>query len=166
MSWVCPNCSSSNPDEEMNCFVCGMDRPSAADEPASDPGELKVVFSVSEAVRESVKNLFRRQPDRASEKTRAEKPPKPAKTERTRPPRPARDKTKAIAASSAASEFAAPWPEHRIEFDLAAIRAKGFVRSEQKSLGGVNGYNFYKEDGAGQFIRMEMLLIQKMARMV
>lgn len=61
---------------------------------------------------------------------------------------------------------ATPWPEHHIEFDMDVIRAKGYVRFEQKSMGGVNGYNFIRSDGTSQFIRVEMVLIQKMAKKV
>lgn len=57
-----------------------------------------------------------------------------------------------------------PWPEHKIAFDMAAIRAKGFVSFARKTLGGVNGYEFTKADGTKQFIRAEMVVIQKMAK--
>lgn len=60
--------------------------------------------------------------------------------------------------------FAAPWPEHSIEFDEGAIKAKGYIRVEQQTLGGVNGYNFIRPDGTSQFIRAEMAVIQKMAK--
>ena len=70
------------------------------------------------------------------------------------------------APETAAGSFAAPWEEHAIEFDEAGIKAKGFVRSERASLGGVNGYNFYTADGTCRFIRQEMAVIQKLARKV
>ncbi|MCR5094076.1 MAG: hypothetical protein K6B72_08895 [Lachnospiraceae bacterium] len=60
--------------------------------------------------------------------------------------------------------FADPWPGQRIVFDPEVIRAKGFVRSVQTTLSGVQGYSFYKADGTAQFLRMETLLAQKMAR--
>ncbi len=63
-----------------------------------------------------------------------------------------------------ASGFCEPWAEHSIEFDVDAVKAKGYVRSEQTTLGGVNGYNFYTADGSCRFIRQEMLVIQKMAK--
>lgn len=63
-------------------------------------------------------------------------------------------------------DYAAPWPGQHICFDPDAIRARGYVRSAQTVLGGVQGYTFYKADGTGQFMRQEMLLIQKLARKV
>ena len=63
-----------------------------------------------------------------------------------------------------ADPFCKPWAEHNIEFDPEGIRAKGFVRSEQTTLGGVNGYNFYTADGSARFIRPEMAIIQKLAK--
>ena len=63
-----------------------------------------------------------------------------------------------------ADPFCKPWAEHNIEFDPEGIRAKGFVRSEQTTLGGVNGYNFYTADGSARFIRQEMAIIQKLAK--
>lgn len=60
--------------------------------------------------------------------------------------------------------FVAPWPEHSIEFDADAIKARGYVRTEQETLGGVKGYKFIRADGTSQFIRVEMVLIQKMAK--
>ena len=60
--------------------------------------------------------------------------------------------------------FASPWPEHKIEFIPDAIRARGYVRTEQQTMGGINGYKFIKADGTSQFIRVEMVLIQKMAK--
>lgn len=61
-------------------------------------------------------------------------------------------------------QFTEPWPEHKIEFIPDAIRARGYVRTEQQTMGGINGYKFIKADGTSQFIRVEMVLIQKMAK--
>lgn len=63
----------------------------------------------------------------------------------------------------AACDFASPWPEHDIVFDIEVIKSKGFVRSERTELSGIKGYTFYKEGASSQFIKMEMLLIQRMA---
>ena len=71
-----------------------------------------------------------------------------------------------VSAPASTSDFAEPWSGHSIVFDESGIRAKGFVRSEQASMGGVNGYNFYTADGTCRFIRQEMAVIQKMARKV
>ena len=61
------------------------------------------------------------------------------------------------------SDFATPWPEHSIKFDVDAIKAKGYVRSEQTVMNSVKGYTFYKPDGKCQFIRAEMLVVLDMA---
>ena len=68
--------------------------------------------------------------------------------------------------SSTIPSFAEPWEEHNIVFDEDGIKAKGFVRSERASLGGINGYNFFTADGSCRFIRAEMAIIQKLARKV
>ena len=59
-----------------------------------------------------------------------------------------------------------PWPEHKIEFDEAKIKEKGYIKVEQSTTAGVNGYKFTKVNGASQFIRVEMVIIQKMAKKV
>lgn len=59
-----------------------------------------------------------------------------------------------------------PWPEHNIAFDMDAVRAKGFVGLVRKTMGDINGYEFTKSDGTKQFIRAEMVVIQKMAKKV
>ena len=59
-----------------------------------------------------------------------------------------------------------PWPEHNVTFDADQIKRKGYSRIERKTMGGVNGYSCIKADGTSQFIRIEMLLIQKMAKKV
>lgn len=60
--------------------------------------------------------------------------------------------------------FAEPWKDHAIVFDHEMIRAKGYISSERKILGGVRGYSFVKEDGTTQFMRKEVAIIQKIAR--
>ena len=56
-----------------------------------------------------------------------------------------------------------PWSEHNVTFDADQIKRKGYSRIERKTMGGVNGYSCIKADGTSQFIRIEMLVIQKMA---
>ena len=73
------------------------------------------------------------------------------------------DVSRTCAGAAVAEGFCEPWPEHAISFDEAAIRAKGFVSSRQDTLGGVKGYRFTRADGTEQFLRVEMILIQKMA---
>ena len=55
-----------------------------------------------------------------------------------------------------------PWPEHKINFVEDVIKAKGYNRVEKAELNGIKGYNFYKSSGV-QFIRVEMVVIQRMA---
>lgn len=71
-----------------------------------------------------------------------------------------------VAVEDSVSGFADPWPEHKIEFDTAAIIAKGYVATVQKTMNGINGYEFIRANGNRQFIRVEMIIIQKMARKV
>lgn len=60
--------------------------------------------------------------------------------------------------------FDSPWVEHNIEFDMNAIKAHGFVGVKRDSMAGIKGYRFIKTDGNDQFIRAEMVIIQKMAK--
>lgn len=71
-----------------------------------------------------------------------------------------------VAVEDSVSGFADPWPEHKIEFDTATIIAKGYVATVQKTMNGINGYEFIRANGNRQFIRVEMIIIQKMARKV
>lgn len=73
------------------------------------------------------------------------------------------DAPKVVVTSGGTAE---PWPEHKIVFDNDAIKAKGYVGFERKTMGGVNGYEFIRSDGTRQFIRVEMVVIQKMAKKV
>ncbi len=59
-----------------------------------------------------------------------------------------------------------PWPEHKIELIKSNIIDKGFIRVEQDIMGGVKGYKFIRNDGSFQFMRREVVLIQKMGKMV
>lgn len=60
--------------------------------------------------------------------------------------------------------FCKPWREHKVDFDLEQIEKRGFVRIEQSQLSGVKGYTLTKEDGTEQFIKVEMMLVLKMAK--
>lgn len=164
MSWVCPNCSNSNDETQSKCFVCGMDRPDICEEDfKEDSEEGKIVFSDFEAFTESIKKLFRvhspkkKTTDIREERSHKESKPRPEKKIK------ASKEKKPTKLLFMKENFTKPWPEHKIKFDISVIRDKGYVRSEQKCLGGVNGYCFYKEDGSNQFLRVEMVLIQKMA---
>lgn len=65
-----------------------------------------------------------------------------------------------------AGGFADPWPEHKIVFDIDAIKAKGYVSTSQKTMGGVNGYEFVRSNGSAQFIRVETITMLKMAKKI
>jgi hypothetical protein len=51
-------------------------------------------------------------------------------------------------------------------FDTAAITAKGYVSFARATLSGINGYEFVRTNGTRQFLRVEMVLMQKMARKI
>ncbi|MCR5734165.1 MAG: protein kinase [Lachnospiraceae bacterium] len=70
------------------------------------------------------------------------------------------DKTEDTCTTVKCSE---PWPEHHIVFDEDKIKEKGFVSVQQAVFQGVKGYRFKRADNSEQFIRVEMVLIQKMA---
>jgi len=57
-------------------------------------------------------------------------------------------------------------PEHSIEFDSEMIAKKGYVKVEMGEKNGIKGYYFTRADGIRQFIRVEMVIMQKMARKV
>lgn len=60
----------------------------------------------------------------------------------------------------------APWAEHAIELDPEMIRRKGYAGIAQGTMSGINGYHLLRSDGSRQFIRVEMLIIQRMARRI
>lgn len=167
MSWVCPNCSTSNDDTAEECFVCGTERSEA--ERTAATGETaagKIVFSDFQAFKESLKRIFgkkRREKEpvfdieEIPDDTRSI-PPETERPERKTP------KPKEIKAHRAASGFAPPWPEHDIEFDIDAIKSKGYVRSEQEMSEDIKGYRFYHADGSDRFIRKETALLIKLAK--
>ncbi|MCR5675772.1 MAG: protein kinase [Lachnospiraceae bacterium] len=69
-------------------------------------------------------------------------------------------------ASASSAGTAEPWPEHRIRFAMDVIRAKGFTGVKQAELGGVKGYELARSDGGKQFMRVEMMIVQKIAEKV
>ena len=195
MPWVCTNCSTANEDELTECFVCGEKRPadfkskaklkteskgfsggtdsSREFSDAETPKKGKIVFSNMDAFIDSVKSIF----SRRSDKKRTEKPketkrvPESDGSAEVKPVEKPKEATKAEISKPKkgglfSSPFAKPWPEHKIKFDVPAIQAKGFVSSEQETMNGVKGYRFHKEGDASQFMRVEMVLIQKMAHKV
>ena len=99
----------------------------------------------------------------ASKKTAgASRPTTPARATTSTPAKAA----STVTAAPAATGFASPWSEHRIAFDETVIKSKGFVSSTQKTMNGVNGYEFVRSNGTCQFIRVEMILMMKMARKI
>ena len=78
---------------------------------------------------------------------------------------PAPEETVETAETTETKEFV-PWPEHSIEFDKDMILKKGFCKVEQDTMGGVKGYKFIRPDGKSQFIRLEIVLVQKMAHKI
>ena len=59
-----------------------------------------------------------------------------------------------------------PWPEHNIVFDEDMIRKKGFIGIKQDEANGIKGYRAQMSDGTSRFIRLETVLLQKMAKKV
>jgi hypothetical protein len=172
MSWVCLNCSTSNEDSDTCCYVCGYDRPTDTRTREREPEvvEGKIVFSTFSVIVESAKETFRtvgkffrkikekiarreRPPRELREK---EDPPREESRERITPPRREED-------PRLGGDLAMPWSEHAIRFHTDVIESKGYVRFERSELNGIKGYTFYKADGSGQFIRVDMLVMLKMA---
>lgn len=60
--------------------------------------------------------------------------------------------------------FCTPWPEHNVTFDIDVIKAKGYVHTEQATVAGVKGYNFFRADGSSQFMRIEIITTFRMAK--
>ena len=167
MSWVCPNCSNTNDDALTACFVCGTEKTAFLSETEVEEGEkrAKVVFSDFEAFSTSLKNLFRSKAPRRGAGIREAEPADHSSVvpiEREAPA-PTHGRVKLGFPGSA---FAKPWPEHKIKFNIETIKKMGYVKSEQKTMGGINGYCFYKEDGSDRFIRVETALVQKMAKKI
>ncbi len=162
MSWVCANCSTCNPDEEARCMVCEMERPS---EPVrSETAEGRKGLSAFAVIRGNVKGFFgkllgKRPP---SEK----KPKEPKRISEAKPKKTSGGVPLKRGKGDRSSDFAPPWPEHRIAFDRDAIRGRGYTRSERAELNGVKGYRFYKSDDLGQFIKAETLVMLHMANKI
>ncbi len=216
MSWVCPNCCTTNADDSLHCDVCGDARPLVSEErgssseaslfswdsfddsdlraevtpPRRASAESKVVFSdfavVIESIKgvgrflfalpgkiiwlckkiaelfvklfEKIKQLFGKMKRSRGEVVTRERPPRARREKAPRVRREKPPKKKKVKNS-----YAKPWPEHHIKFDKEALQAKGYVRSEQETMGSIHGYRLYRADDSSQFIRMEMLLVQKLA---
>lgn len=56
------------------------------------------------------------------------------------------------------------WEEHGIEIDFEIMKARGYINFEKTIQSGIKGYLFTRSDGTTQFIRVESLLILKIAK--
>ena len=182
MSWVCSNCSNNNSDSLSTCDVCGSERPVHVVYPEST--ESKVVFSTFGVIAETTKNtcksiakavkgigkLLKKAGSaivtlggKAADGIKGTKEklsaPKAKKSGSEKPKR-----EKKIKAPKLLSPFEEPWPEHKIEFDIPAIKAKGYVKAERAVMNTVKGYYFYRADGTYKFLRPEMLVVLKFAK--
>jgi hypothetical protein len=60
-----------------------------------------------------------------------------------------------------------PWPEHSIRFNDAKIKAKGYIRVDQKDINGKKGYYFYKTlTEKPAFFDLQKLMMLQYARFV
>ena len=59
--------------------------------------------------------------------------------------------------------YSDPWPEHRIEFELRSMYAKGYVSIKRSMLNGIKGYSLTDKEGLERFLRVDNMLIQGMA---
>ena len=181
MVWICANCSTSNDDTLDKCFVCGAERstserstavwPTSERSTAEIPIHGKICFSDYEAFVDSL-NYFldsissKSDSDVSASRGTSGSDPR-INTSRSgpieTPSRTTGDTSRTETTTTSGRGFAEPWSDHKIKFDIDKIKSKGYVGLEQKVMGGVKGYSFYKADGSTQFIRVEMILIQKMA---
>lgn len=101
-----------------------------------------------------------------AERPRRERAPRAPRVRRERAPRDSEgreERTSETRVSMVSPDFASPWSEHSIRFDIDAIKAKGFVRSEQTVMSSVKGYTFFDAAGNGRFFRVEMLVVLSLA---
>ena len=182
MNWICAKCRSSNEETSDKCFICGEERSDFVEETRSEycerdaeysTGEAKqgkVFFSDFDALVDSLHNLINTITSLFASGTseRVEESSERVEESSER----AEESSERAEESSRASEetpkydFAEPWPEHKIKFDIPSIKSKGYVGLEKKEAGSIKGYCFFKPDGSNRFIRVEMVLIQKMAHKV
>lgn len=176
MGWVCPYCSNSNDEESARCAVCGQERHFEAHDckSESETNEGKIVFSEFDIVKESVKRffssiakLFCKKRDKKTD-TPSERTPCDSKDgdETTIDSRGTVESIDIRETAPTEGDFTEPWDEHRIVFDTGFIKSKGFIRSEKTEMNSVKGYTFYKEDGTSQFIKVDTLVILRMAKRI
>ena len=176
MSWICPNCSTSNDDAQTECFVCGAAKPAGTarsggsgrvSDPEAPSEHEHVVFSSFDAFKTTVKSIFGgkkkppKEPGEPKEKKKKEKKERkkkePERTEETR-------EEKIVTPPEEAVEvFESPWPEHKIVFHIDVLKAKGYVSMTRTTLNGVNGYKLIRADKSERFMRADTAVALKMA---
>nr|MBR6778035.1 protein kinase [Clostridia bacterium] len=78
---------------------------------------------------------------------------------------PVRTPTPPAPPAPSVTTFCEPWPEDNIEWDMDAIKAKGYVGIECATTpAGAKGYYFYREGGRKQFFAKSTLLAFKYAK--
>lgn len=176
MGWVCPYCSNSNDEESARCAVCGQERHFEAHDCKSEleTNEGKIVFSEFDVVKESVKRFFSSIAKLFCKKRdkKTDTPSEPVSGDSIDSEEAERgscehaESVEPLVTCRSEEDFAQPWDEHRIVFDASVIKSKGFIRSEKTEMKSVKGYTFYKEDGTGQFIKVDTLVILHMANRI
>ena len=138
MCWICPNCSSANEEENLICSVCDCERP--ADKRGGRKSKIRRGEGGSRlsAVKDSVKRFFRGLAGKLSA-------------------------LKKKMGASGSKSCPQPWPEHEILLMPDVIRRKGYKSIAQATKEGIRGYELIREDGSRRFVRVEILLAQKMA---
>ena len=53
--------------------------------------------------------------------------------------------------------FEEPWSEHKISWNEAKLRARGFIAARCKEQAGIKGYDLYREDSSNMFFTKEKL---------
>lgn len=148
MSWVCPVCSNTNVDELSECLVCGHTKVISKIESASESKPVRscsVVYSVFEYIGKCIKDKIVNDKSIKKEKTSVTDAPEVKMIEKP------------------TDEFS-PWGEHNIMIDFKVLKEKGYKKIEKSEMSGIKGYKLIKNDGSNQFIRKEMLIVQKIAK--
>ena len=148
MSWVCPICSNTNEDDLSECYVCGHIKiVTTVDDKGSEKtsASCTVVYSVFEYIDKYFKDK--------SEKKKVKAKEKPSSKEKVIPKK-----------KIGKSDKFVPWEEHAITIDYDVLKGKGYKQIEKSELGGVKGYKLIKDDESSQFVRKEILILQKIAK--
>ena len=149
MSWKCPVCSSINEDSLGECFVCGTTKVVGytKDSKASDRS-CTVVYSVFEYL----SSYFRNKPKKKADGYVKKKASKA--------------KTDSVKIEKKRGDSFSPWEGHSISIDYDVLKEKGYKQIEKSEMSGIKGYKLIKNDGNCQFVKKEMLIIQRIAKKV